>query len=71
MRKPIASVSGSLGSTLLMGGAHMLLALAASAATQVDPHLEPRILNNLFVPFEVLVAAEQGKSIHHYLKNHS
>lgn len=42
---------------------------ASSAAAQVDPCLKLRILNNLFVPFEVLVAAEQGKCINYYLKN--
>lgn len=38
-------------------------------AASVDPHPKLCIQKKLFVPFEVLVAVEQGKSIHHYLKN--
>lgn len=39
------------------------------SALSLEPRLKLRIQKNLFVPYEVLVAAGQGKSIHHYLKN--
>lgn len=40
-----------------------------SGTASLEPRLKLRIQKNLFVPFEVLVAAEQGRSVHHYLKN--
>lgn len=68
LRKRTMSVSGSLGASIF-GGMGTLPAFAAPSATIIDPRLKLRILKNLFVPFEVLVAGDQGKSIHHYLKN--
>lgn len=69
LRKPTLPTSGSLGAASLLGSPDVLSMFNAPAATSVDPRLKLRIQRNLFVPFEVLVAAEQGKPINHYLKN--
>lgn len=69
LRRPTVSVSGSLGAAATLGGNLGMDILSPLAASSVDPHLKLRIQKNSFVPFEVLVAAEQGKPIRQYLKN--
>lgn len=68
LRKKTMSLSGSLGASLF-SGMGPLSSFSPSSHSQIDPRLKLRILKNLFVPFEVLVAADQGKSVHHYLRN--
>lgn len=68
LRKKTMSVSGSMGASLF-GGLGSIQAFSPPITSSIDPRLKLRILKNLFVPFEVLVAGDQGKSIHHYLKN--
>lgn len=66
--KPTMSMSGSLGGSIA-GNFNSMLILAAPSNSSVDPWLKLHIHKNLFAPFEVLVAADQGKSIHHYLED--
>lgn len=68
LHKQTMSVSGSLGASIF-GGLGPMSSFNPPVSSSVDPQLKLRILKNLFIPFKVLVAGYQGKSIHHYLKN--
>lgn len=69
LHRPTMSVSGSSGAAATLGGNLGMDIISPPTAASVDPHLKLRIQKNLFVPFEVLVAEEQGKPIRQYLKN--
>lgn len=67
LHKKTMSLSGSLGNPLFGGGGFP--SFDPPGTDSIEPRLKLRIQKNLFVPFEVLVAADQNKSVHHYLKN--
>lgn len=69
LHRPTLPVSGSFRATAAIGGPLDMNLGSAPAASSVDPCPKLHIQKNLFVPFEVLVAAEQGKHIQQCLKN--
>lgn len=69
MHKQTMSLFGSAGAASVFQEVNSVPFFLAPAASSVELHLKLHIQKNLFVPFEVLVEADQGKLIHHYLKN--
>lgn len=67
LHKQTKSVSRSIG-TSIFTRVGALPNVNSVESSSLELRLKLHIWKNLFLPFEVLVAVEQGKSVHHYLK---